>query len=196
MTSVPASCDAITDEALLIQRLLARDEQALRLLQARYAKNLLLVILRLVRDEALAQDLLQEVWLKVWLSIASYDAERGRLFTWLARVCSNHAVDVLRSRRHQFYYRNQSLEAASAERFSAPISFQPEHIGVRELTEQLKPRQREVIDLLYFGGCTQLEAAEELGIPLSTVKTRARAALQVLAALAHAGHPVGPHLRA
>jgi RNA polymerase sigma factor (sigma-70 family) len=175
------------DESLLIARLLARDEQALRLLHARYAKNLLAVVLRLVRDEALAQDVLQEAWLKVWLHIDSYDAERGRLFTWLARVCSNHAVDVLRSPRYRFHRQNQSLEGAGAARVPAPASFQPEHIGVRELAGQLKPRQREVIDLLYFGGCTQVEAAEELGIPLATVKTRARAAIQALAGLARSG---------
>ncbi|MET4076568.1 sigma-70 family RNA polymerase sigma factor [Hymenobacter sp. UYCo722] len=187
MNPVPAPREAAPDEALLIQRLLARDEQALRLLYARYANNLLAVVLRLVRDEALAQDVLQEAWLKVWLSFASYDAERGRLFTWLARVCSNHAVDMLRSPRYRFHSQTRSLEGADAAWVAAPVSFQPEHIGVRDLTRQLKPRQREVIDLLYFGGCTQAEAAEELGIPLATVKTRARAAIRVLAGLARAG---------
>jgi RNA polymerase sigma factor (sigma-70 family) len=184
INSVFASREATTDEALLIQRLLARDEQALRLVQARYAKNLLSLIVRLVRDEALAQDVLQEAWLKVWLSIASYDPERGRLFTWMARVCSNHAVDVLRSPRHRFHQRNVPLEYVAVSQTPAPAAFNPEHIGVRELTHRLKPRQREVIDLLYFGGCTQVEAAQELGIPLATVKTRARAALVVLAGLA------------
>ena len=187
MNPVTAPRKAAPDETLLIERLLARDEQALRLLHARYAKNLLAVVLRLVHDEALAQDVLQEAWLKVWLHIDSYDAERGRLFTWLARVCSNHAVDELRSPRYRFHRQNQSLERAGAVWVPAPASFQPEHIGVRELAGQLKPRQREVIDLLYFGGCTQVEAAEELGIPLSTVKTRARAAIQALAGLARLG---------
>ena len=60
---------------------------------------------------------------------------------------------------------------------------------MRELTLQLKPRQREVIDLLYFGGCTPTETAAELGIPVPTVKTRARAALRVLAGLARSGGP-------
>lgn len=185
MSSAPASRGTTTeDETLLIERLLARDEEAMRMMHARYAKNLLAVVRRLVRDEALAQDVLQEAWLKVWLSMASYDARRGRLFTWLARVCSNHAIDVLRSQRYRFHRQNQSLEATGAAQVPAPASFQPEHIGVRELTGQLKPRQREVIDLLYFGGCTQAETAQELGIPLATVKTRARAALLVLATLA------------
>lgn len=172
------------DEEVLVQRLLARDEQALRFLHDYYARNLRTVILRLVRDESLAQDVLQEGLLKVWLSIASYDANRGRLFTWMVRVCCNQAIDALRSPRYRFHNRNRSLEDSGVHRAPASVTFNPEHIGVRELTLRLKPRQREVIDLLYFNGCTQAETAEQLGIPLATVKTRARAALLVLAQLA------------
>ena len=94
------------------------------------------------------------------------------------------AIDALRSPRHRFHSANKSLEVGGAQQASAPVSFNPEHIGLRELVLRLKPRQREVIDLLYFGGCTQVEAAEQLGIPLATVKTRARAALLVLGQLA------------
>jgi RNA polymerase sigma factor (sigma-70 family) len=183
MNPTPALLTA-TEEAALVERLLARDEQALRLLHERYSRSLLTVILRLVRDQPLAEDLLQEGLLKVWLSIAHYDAGRGRLFTWMVRVCCNRAIDSLRSPRHRFHQDTRSLEVGSAQRASAPTSFNPEHIGVRELTLKLKPRQREVIDLLYFGGFTQAEAAKQLGIPLATVKTRARTALQVLAQLA------------
>ena len=111
-------------------------------------------------------------------------ASTGRLFTWMVRVCCNQAIDALRSPRHRFHSRSKSLEEGGAQRALAPSTFNPEHIGLRELTLQLKPRQREVIDLLYFGGCTQAETAEQLGIPLATVKTRARAALQVLSQLA------------
>jgi RNA polymerase sigma factor (sigma-70 family) len=167
-------------EAALVAQLVARDERALRVLYDRYANNLLTVILRVVHDKALAQDVLQEGLLKVWLSIASYDASRGRLFTWMVRVCCNQAIDAVRSPRHRFNSAAQSLDVTGVQRAPAATSFNPEHIGLRELLLHLKPRQREVIDLLYFGGCTQVEAAEQLGIPLATVKTRARAALLVL----------------
>ncbi|GAA4492828.1 sigma-70 family RNA polymerase sigma factor [Hymenobacter ginsengisoli] len=167
-------------EAALIAQLIARDERALRMLYDRYANNLLTVILRVVHDKALAQDILQESLLKVWLSIASYDASRGRLFTWMMRVCCNQAIDAMRSPRHRFNSATQSLDVTEVQRTPAATSFNPEHIGLRELLLHLKPRQREVINLLYFGGCTQVEAAEQLGIPLATVKTRARAALLVL----------------
>ncbi|GAB3668897.1 sigma-70 family RNA polymerase sigma factor [Hymenobacter agri] len=163
--------------------MLARDEQALRLLHDRYSRNLFAVIMRLVHNQELAQDVLQEGLLKVWLSIEQYDAARGRLFTWMVRVCCNQAIDALRSPRHRFHNAARSLETGGAQRASAPASFNPEHIGLRELTLKLKPRQREVIELLYFGGCTQAETAEQLGIPLATVKTRARTAIQVLSQL-------------
>lgn len=167
-------------EAALVAQLVARDERALRVLYDRYATNLLTVILRVVHDNALAQDILQEGLLKVWLSIASYDATRGRLFTWMVRVCCNHAIDAVRSPRHRFNSAAQSLEVTGVQRVQAASTFNPEHIGLRDLLLHLKPRQREVIDLLYFGGCTQVETAEQLGIPLATVKTRARAAMVVL----------------
>lgn len=179
-----------TDEEALVLRLIARDEHALRELHDRYSQNLLAVIIRLVRDKCLAQDVLQEGLLKVWLSIDRYDAGRGRLFTWMVRVCCNHAIDAMRSPRHRFNSGTKSLEVGGAQRAQAPTCFNPEHIGLRELTLQLKPKQREVIDLLYFGGYTQTEAAEQLGIPLATVKTRARAALLVL------GHLTKEDLRA
>ena len=183
MNSTPVLPPA-TDEEALVLRLIARDEQALRVLHDRYSRNLLHVIMRLVRDENLAQDVLQEGLLKVWMSIDRYDAARGRLFTWMVRVCCNQAIDALRSPRHRFHSGTKSLETGGAQQARASSTFNPEHIGVRELTLLLKPRQREVIDLLYFGGFTQVEAAEQLGIPLATVKTRARAALQVLAQMA------------
>ena len=183
MNSTTALLSA-TEEAALVERLLARDEQALRLLHDRYSRSLLTVIVRLVHNQELAQDVLQEGLLKVWFSIDRYEATRGRLFTWMVRVCCNQAIDAIRSPRHRFHNQARSLEVGGAQRALAPSSFNPEHIGLRELTLKLKPRQREVIDLLYFGGCTQAETAEQLGIPLATVKTRARTAIQVLAQLA------------
>ncbi|GAB3296008.1 RNA polymerase sigma factor [Hymenobacter humi] len=184
MTSTASALLTTEEELALVERMLARDERALCLLQERYARHLQQAIVRLVRDEVLAQDLLQEGLLKIWLSIDRYDPARGRLSTWMMRVCCNHAIDALRSPAFRFYNANKSLDGSSAQRAQAPATFNPDHIGLRELTSELKPRLREVIELLYFGGCTQVEAAEQLGIPLATVKTRARTALGVLARVA------------
>lgn len=179
-----AALSIISDEKELVQRLVARDEQALRLLYEKYAKTLLATIQRLVRDEAVAQDILQDSFLKVWLSIDTYDADRGRLFTWMVRICSNQAIDYLRSPRSTFYRDSSSLEAGSVQRMAAVSTFNPEHIGLRELILRLKPQHQEVINLLYFGGYTQAEVAEHLDTPLGTVKTRVRTALHVLVSLA------------
>jgi DNA-directed RNA polymerase specialized sigma24 family protein len=101
----------------------------------------------------------------------------------------------MRSPRHRFHQRNKPLEVLAVSQISAPASFNPEHIGLRELTLQLKPRQLAVIDLLYFGDCTQVEAAQEIDIPLATVKARARAALVALARLAGVSGTGGkPHV--
>jgi RNA polymerase sigma factor (sigma-70 family) len=177
----PLAPPAATDEEMLVQRLRDRDDRALSILHDQYAKSLLAVIRRLVRDEEQAYDILQEGLLKVWLNIGSYDASRGRFFTWMARVCSNQAIDSLRNPHYRFNCRNHSLENSGAQQVLAPTAFNPDHIGMRELLLKLKPRQREVIDLVYFGGRTQAEAAEKLGIPIPTVKTRVRAALLALA---------------
>ncbi|MBD2723644.1 RNA polymerase sigma factor [Hymenobacter armeniacus] len=186
--ATPVAPLALLNETELVRRLQARDEQALACVQRAYGKQLLTVVVRLVRDEALAQDILQEGMLKIWQGIASYQPERGRFFTWMVRVCCNHAIDSLRNPRHRFNNRNRPLEASAVCQVEATATFNPEHIGLRELTLELKPRQREVIDLLYFGGCTQAEAAQQLGIPVATVKTRARAALVALTVLARSAH--------
>jgi RNA polymerase sigma-70 factor (ECF subfamily) len=165
-----------------VPRLRAGDERAFRHLHDRYAARLRAVVWRVLpADDALMEDVLPASWVNIGRGLAGYDAGRSRLYPWMAGVCRNHALDALRSPRHRFNSGTKSLETHAARHAPAPATFNPEHLGVRALTRRLKPRQREVIDRLYFGGCTQAETAEELGIPLATVKTRARAARRVLA---------------
>lgn len=149
----------------------------------RYSAALYGVILRIVRREEDAQDVLQEGMVKIWHSFQSYDASKGRLFTWVLNVCRNLAIDKIRSRQYRVSSHSQPLDESPAERQPAQDSFRPEHIGLRELTHQLNPDQKQIVDLLYFGGYTQSEVAEELNLPLGTVKTRARAALRFLSTL-------------
>ena len=167
----------------LVQRLRARDEAAMTLFYDKYSAALYGVILRIVKKEEIAEDVLQEGLVKIWHSFASYDAGKGRLFTWVLNVCRNLAIDKIRSRQYRVGSRTQPLEDSSAMRQAAPTDFRPEHIGLQEMTSQLSPEQKQIIDLLYFGGFTQSEVAEELDLPLGTVKTRARAGIKVLAKL-------------
>jgi RNA polymerase sigma factor (sigma-70 family) len=171
-------------EAALVSRLRARDQTAMTEFYDRYSAALFGVIQRIVKDDDEAEDVLQEALVKIWHAVDTYDASKGRLFTWIVNISRNLAIDKIRSRQHRVSSRTQELDGSlAAQRQAAPEAFRPEHIGLQEITRQLVPEQRQVIDLLYFGGFTQSEAAEELNLPLGTVKTRARTALKVLAKL-------------
>ena len=174
---------ALETEVLLVQRLRDRDEGAMTIFYDKYSPALYGVILRIVKKEETAEDVLQEAMVKIWHSFPSYDASKGRLFTWVMNVSRNLAIDKIRSRQYRVGSRTQPIEESAALRQAAEPSFRPEHIGLQEMTRQLNPDQRQIVDLLYFGGFTQSEVAEELNLPLGTVKTRARAAIKVLSKL-------------
>ena len=179
----PISTPTAAEEEL-VRRLYARDEAALTVFYDRYGEALYGVILRIVKAEEVAEDVLQECLVKIWHSFSAYDSSRGRLYTWVLNICRNLAIDKIRSRQHRVSSLTQGLdESLTVQRQAAPVSFRPEHIGLQEITQKLIPEQRQIIDLLYFGGFTQSEVAEELNLPLGTVKTRARTALKVLAKL-------------
>ncbi|WP_345049429.1 RNA polymerase sigma factor [Hymenobacter glaciei] len=168
----------------LVRRLQARDESAMTLFYDRYSAALYGVIFRIVKAEDEAEDVLQEALVKIWNAFASYDATKGRLFTWVLNICRNLSIDKIRSRQHRVGSKTTGIDdSLTAQRQAAPTSFRPEHIGLKEITQKLIPEQRLIIDMLYFEGFTQSEVAEELNIPLGTVKTRARTAIKVLSKL-------------
>jgi RNA polymerase sigma-70 factor (ECF subfamily) len=171
-------------EAALVKRLRDRDESAMTLFYDRYSAALYGVIFRIVKAEDEAEDVLQEAMVKIWHAFASYDADKGRLFTWVVNICRNLSIDKIRSRQHRVGSRTTGLDdSLTAQRQAAPATFRPEHIGLQEITQTLIPEQRQIIDLLYFEGFTQSEVAEELNLPLGTVKTRARTAIKLLSKL-------------
>ncbi|MDJ0367082.1 sigma-70 family RNA polymerase sigma factor [Hymenobacter sp. H14-R3] len=184
MSDLPSISTPTAAEAVLVGRLRDRDQSAMTEFYDRYSAALYGVINRIVKDEEEAADVLQEALVKIWHSMASYDTSKGRLFTWVVNISRNLAIDKIRSRQHRVGSRTQGLDdSLAAQRQAAPETFRPEHVGLQEITRKLVPEQRQVIDLLYFGGFTQSEAAEELNLPLGTVKTRARTALKILAKL-------------
>ena len=146
-----------------------------------YSSALYGVILRILKREELAEDVLQETFIKVWRNIGSYDETKGRLFTWLVRIARNLALDRLKSRDFRNTQQNQSLDDVVTlvdDRMSS--EHQVDAIGLGRILEGLKPEQQVLVDLIYFQGYTQAEASEELRIPLGTVKTRMRAAISAL----------------
>jgi RNA polymerase sigma-70 factor (ECF subfamily) len=182
----PSSYRDISDEALM-ERLSQGDAGALEALYDRYGNLVYSTAQRVLRDAHLAEDVSQEVFLRLWRQPERYVAERGRFVTWLLSVTRNRAVDWLRTRG-----RRSRLEATSPEQQERelPADDAPDPALSAELADQrravlaamatLSPQRRQVIDLAYFGGLTQREMAHRLSQPLGTVKTRVRAAMQTL----------------
>ena len=150
----------------------------MRALYDMYGAALLGVIVRIVQQTELAEDLLQETFLKIWHASASYDASKGRLFTWMMNIARNLAIDKLRSKDFKNEGKNQDIEnnVAVIDNQKKQI-LNIELLGLRDLVTGLKPELATVLELVYYKGFTHTEAAEALNLPLGTVKTRIRMAI-------------------
>jgi RNA polymerase sigma-70 factor (ECF subfamily) len=164
----------MTQEELL-PLLLRKEERAFTLLYDMYSKSLFSIITNLVSDREEAEDVLQEVFVKIWKNIDSYHQSKGRLYTWMLNIARNTAIDKLRSKGF-----NNNQKNLSADNFvhlledSNRLTQKIDSIGLKEFVNKLKPKCIQLIDLLFFKGYTQQEASEELAIPLGTVKTQNR----------------------
>ncbi|MBG8556286.1 RNA polymerase sigma factor [Hymenobacter guriensis] len=167
-------------EALLVQRLYAREETAMSVFYDRYGATLYRFLLTVVKSPAMAEDALQDALIKIWFSFASYDASRGRLFTWALQICRYQALDTLRRVHNRPCVEQQATGKSAAE---PSTSFQPEHLDVRACLRYLRPDYQVLMELRYFDGLSQAEVAEHLDMPVGTVKTQNRAALRQLAAV-------------
>jgi len=167
----------------LVERLQRRDPQALAELYERYGRLVYSLILRVVRDAGVAEDLVQETFLRVWNRAQALDADKGSVGAWLLAVARNRAIDYQRSTtgrarntlemeatdHHAMYNEKEKdlLQSDKARRVKAAM-------------EKLSDNQRQVIELAYFEGLSQTEMADRMGQPLGTVKTWVRAALNNL----------------
>jgi RNA polymerase sigma-70 factor (ECF subfamily) len=131
-----------------------------------------------VNDTELANDLLQEVFINIWRKIESYDASKGRLFTWMLNIARNASIDTLRSKNYQNSLRNRAFpEKGDSLGFASAGEPDIDNIGLKKTLEKLREDHRILIELAYFKGYTHEEIAEIESIPLGTVKTRIRNAL-------------------
>ena len=161
-------------DAELIALVQAQDKEAISHLYDNYAAALYGVVLRIVHSPDIAQDVMQDSFVKVWRHGASYDASKGRLFTWLLNVARNTAIDAIRSADWKRSSKTDDISITVDFGFEAT---NPEHLDLQSLVNNLKPKYRTVINLFYFQSYTQQEIAEEFNIPLGTVKTRLRTAI-------------------
>lgn len=144
-----------------------------------YGKTLYGIIYRmLMMDEVVSQDVLQDTFVKIWKNISQYKEEKGTFYTWIFNIAKNQAFDYLKSKSYNNKLKNQSIDDFIHEaEHSESAYIKSELIGLSKLIQVLKNDQRELIDMVYFKGFTQEEAAKNLSIPSGTVKTRIRAAL-------------------
>ena len=173
----------------LMRRLFYRDRRAFEAIFDRYGDLVYSMALRVLRDPHLAEDISQEIFVRLWSKPGSYVAERGRFLTWLISVTRNRAVDEVRSRgRRQRYEmaspeeQERELPAGNANDPARNAQLAEEARSARAALAGLPGEQRQVIELAYFGGLTQQEISQRLGQPLGTVKTRIRLGMQKLRA--------------
>ncbi len=167
------------DEQLLYSELKGKSKHAFEYLYDNYSPALYGVIFNVLRDEDLSNDALQEVFVKIWNNFDLYDPQKSRLYTWMLNIARNHSIDKLRSKNVSGRKDIKTDRDFVARNNNHPEQF-IEGIGLRKLVECLDEEQKIVVDLLYFQGFTQAEAAEELNIPLGTVKSRVRIAIHKL----------------
>jgi RNA polymerase sigma factor (sigma-70 family) len=164
------------EESELVTLLKQRQEEAFSYLYDHYSAALYSVIVSIIPDRELSNDILQEVFIKIWRQIETYDTTKGRLFTWMLNVARNASIDALRSKSFQQNQQNRELKESIYE--TAPSTqTNVDKIGLRKMVYKLKEEYRVLVELSYFEGFTQDEISRMLNIPLGTVKTRLRTAL-------------------
>lgn len=170
---------ADTQETIdLVQGLQEGNEKALSTLYDNYSPALYGLILKIVRDDAIAQDILQDCFVKIWKKAQSYDPSKGSFFTWMLNICRNKSIDSLRKTERIEKGKNR-IEDSGVYSING-LDTNIDTIGVQDILKNLTKDQQIIIDYVYFRGYTQQEISDELNIPLGTVKTRSRKAISEL----------------
>ena len=165
-------------EKHIVELLEKGDKAAINLLYENYSDSLYGVILKITRNEELAQDALQESFVKIWKNAKKYDSKKAKLFTWLYRIARNTAIDKLRSFNNRF---NKEVQIDKSDVYILPsTSLNQDVIDLKEHVTKLEEKYQIVLNALFFEGMTQQEASEELDIPLGTIKSRLKIGLRDL----------------
>ena len=165
-------------EQQIVSLLAKSDKRAITLLYDNYADALFGVITKVLSDEDLAKDALQETFIKVWKKSKSYDASKAKLFTWLYRIAYNTAIDKVRSYNNKNSKEIQ-IETSTVYRLTAD-SINQDVLDIKKHLNSIDEKYQIVINALFFEGMTQQEASEELEIPLGTIKSRLKIGLREL----------------
>ncbi|MEO0571552.1 MAG: RNA polymerase sigma factor [Bacteroidota bacterium] len=163
------------EDTEIIQRIINKDKDALYLLYDKYSGALFGVILRICQNQELAEDVLQETFLKIWEKIHSYNPNKGKFYTWAYRIAKNRALNSLR--KSDKLIQNDDLSVIK-DKSEAEDSYDLQTLN--GALSKLEPHHQQAISLVYFRGYTHREANEEMGVPLGTFKSYIRQAIQLL----------------
>jgi RNA polymerase sigma factor (sigma-70 family) len=165
----------------LIELLQKKDQKAFSKLYEMYSESTYGIIYNIVLDSDIAEEVLQDVFIKIWEKADTYSTSKGRFFTWVLNIARNASIDKIRSK--SFKNSKKNLDADNFVHILEDqnnLNTQTDTIGLRKFVKSLEPICIKVIDLLYFKGFTQAEASDKLDIPLGTIKTRNRNCLKAL----------------
>lgn len=168
-----------TEEELL-NLLRAGSENGFHHLYDNYSAALYGVILRIVPSRDSAEDLMQEIFVKIWNSIDQYDPAKGRFYTWMLTIARHCAIDHLKSKSFQNDLKNRNLSDFVYTETQLSTTTAEADFGLKNILKRLDEDKQKMIDLAYYQGFTQTEIAEKMKMPLGTVKTKLRSALQKL----------------
>lgn len=166
----------------LIDGILKKDASAFNYLYDNYGGALLKSISYTIGEKNTAEDILQNVFIKIYTKISLYDASKGRLFTWMINIARNETCDVLRQKGHRMREKTQEWDTLPDVEQGNPYQ-QIDAADIKKMLYTLSPELRNIIELNYFYGYTHQEIAELLNMPLGTVKTKIRKAYGLLRAM-------------
>ncbi|WP_100614887.1 RNA polymerase sigma factor [Confluentibacter citreus] len=165
----------------LVERFKQKDEKAFETLYNMYSKSMHGVIYNIVRDNDIAEEVMQDVFVKAWHNASSYSSEKGRFFTWILNISRNAAIDKTRSKNFKNSKQNLNSDFfVDILETSDSLDNSTDAIGIKKFVTKLAEKCKQVIELLYFKGYTQSEVSETLDMPIGTVKTRNRQCIQEL----------------
>lgn len=163
----------------LVYLIKQENKKAFDYLYTRYSNILLFVIKKVIADEHIAEDILQDTFVNIWRGIAQFDPQRACLYTWMRNVAKNRAIDFTRGSVYNMRARTNDGEMV-LKQLNAFAEQKTDKIGLSQLVTQLPARHSTLIQLFYFGGHSAKEIALYLNLPLGTIKTRLRSAISAL----------------
>ncbi|WP_040278134.1 RNA polymerase sigma factor [Psychroserpens damuponensis] len=169
---------------ILVANFQKKDEKAFEKLYNMYSDSMHGVIYNIVRDHTIAEEVMQDVFIKAWHKADTYNSSKGRFFTWILNIARNAAIDKTRSKAYKNSNKNLNAEFfVDILETSENLNDKMDAIGIGKYVKALGEKCKKIIEYLYFKGFTQKETSEELDIPLGTIKTRNRNCIKDLRAM-------------